>query len=376
MFSSKWQLWIGLAVSVVLVAILVYQLDAAKLRESFAEANYLYVIPAVGLAFVTALFRSIRWRYLLSPLRVFPLQRLYPVVIIGYMSNNLLPVRLGEVVRSYYLARRENFSAGSALSTIAVERVFDGLTLAALVAVSAPWLVFLGVFNTSSEGLRNAAIVLAVGVALAFLALLAFFTLLATVPRFAAVVEGWLGLLPGRVRGPVIGFYHTFIAGLGILNSPRKHLALLGLSVPIWLSEGTTYYLVALSFGLDEAVGGAAVLLLVIGLVTATSNLATAAPSVMGGIGPFEVVAQQTLFALGMGSTVAAAYSGFVHLMVLWLPLNLVGLAILWKQNLNLKQLIGDRGQASPETASRETAPPEPKSDSVTPIPQPGSARR
>ena len=63
---------------------------------------------------------------------VSPVTRLYPVVIIGYMSNNLLPARLGELVRSYYLAQREGVSGSSALATIAVERVYDGVTLLAL----------------------------------------------------------------------------------------------------------------------------------------------------------------------------------------------------------------------------------------------------
>ena len=51
------------------------------------------------------------------------------MVAVGYMANNLLPVRLGELVRSYYLARREPVRASTALATIIVERVFDGLVL-------------------------------------------------------------------------------------------------------------------------------------------------------------------------------------------------------------------------------------------------------
>ena len=52
--------------------------------------------------FIGVWFRAMRWQFLLNPLRDFPVRRLYPIVIIGYAANNLLPMRLGELVRSYY----------------------------------------------------------------------------------------------------------------------------------------------------------------------------------------------------------------------------------------------------------------------------------
>ena len=99
------------------------------------------------------------------------------------------------------------------------------------------------------------------------------------------------------------------------------------------------YFMLAYSFGIDEHFDSVGVLLLVVLLLTATSNLATAVPSAIGGIGPFEIVAQQTLMALGVGASLAGAYSGFVHLVALWLPVNLAGLALLWKNNLSLREM-------------------------------------
>ena len=68
-----------------------------------------------------------------------------------------------------------------------------------------------------------------------------------------------------------------------------------------------------------------------------------------GGIGPIEVVAQQTLLAMGVGASVGAAYAGFVHLIALWLPVNLAGLALAWKQNLSIRQLAGAGEIPEPE---------------------------
>lgn len=345
-FTARPHLWLGIAISGAMLLFFFTQLEPGEMKTLLVEANYFYLIPAVALYFLGVLFRAFRWRFLLTPMRRIPVRRLYPVVVIGYTANNLLPMRLGELVRSYYLARRENFSASSALGSVAVERVFDGLTLIALVSLTAPLLLILGEFDWTTGISQSAAIALAAVVVLAFGGLLAVFTLLASWPGFAGAVERLLGLLPGKAGAAVLRFFASFVSALTILNSPRKHLALIGLSLPIWVCEFLVYFLVSYSFNIGAYFDSLGVYLLAIGLLTATSNLATGIPSAVGGIGPFEVVAQQTLIALGIGATVAGAYSVFVHLVALWLPVNIVGIAIiiviLARQSISLKQLLGE----------------------------------
>ena len=197
-FTARPHLWLGIIISGAMLLFFFTQLDPGELATLLVEANYVYLIPAVGLYFLGVLFRAFRWRFLLTPLRRIPVRRLYPVVVIGYTANNLLPMRLGELVRSYYLARRENFSASSALGSVAVERVFDGLTLIALVAVTAPLLLILGEFDWTAGISRSAAIALAAVVVLAFGGLLVVFTLLASWPGFAGAVGGCWGFCRAR----------------------------------------------------------------------------------------------------------------------------------------------------------------------------------
>ena len=161
MLLTNWRFWLALVVSALFMLLLLYQVDLTEIRRALLGANYLYVAPAIALYFGAVYFRSVRWRYLHSPLRTFPVSRLYPVIVIGYMANNLLPARLGELVRSYYLARRENFNVSPALATIAVERVYDGVTLLAFAAVSAPVLLLLGQFDDGG-GVSRAAWILVI----------------------------------------------------------------------------------------------------------------------------------------------------------------------------------------------------------------------
>ena len=111
------------------------------------------------------------------------------------------------------------------------------------------------------------------------------------------------------------------------------------LSLPVWLFEGAMYYIIGLSFDLPNFFTAPGTLVAVALLVTATSNLATTIPSTMGGIGPFEYVAQRTLAILGVSTSVATAYVSFLHIVALLIPVTLLGLFILWRENLSLAQI-------------------------------------
>ena len=339
MISNKWQFWLGGGISVGLLLLLLYQVDIRELKDALWHANYVLLAPSVVVYFIAVLFRAIRWRYLLTPIGLFSVGRLYPVVVIGYMANNLLPMRLGEFVRSYYLARREDVKATSALATIAVERVYDGITLLAFAALTAPLLLLMGEFDGAADVSRTTGMLFLAATIGAFAVLLTVFTLMGSSPSFANRMEGWLNIVPAGPRPKMKYLFRTFVVGLTVLKSPSKHLALFLYSLPVWLLEGSMYFMLIYSFGIDDHFDSVGVLLLVALLLTATSNLATSLPSAIGGIGPFEIVAQQTLMALGVGASLAGAYSGFVHLVALWLPVNLAGLALLWKNNLSLRKM-------------------------------------
>ena len=77
------------------------------------------------------------------------------MVAIGYLANNMLPVRLGELVRAHFLGEREGISKASSLASIGVERVFDGLTLLLFIAVIWPFLPWTDALRTNGGGLRR-----------------------------------------------------------------------------------------------------------------------------------------------------------------------------------------------------------------------------
>lgn len=334
----KARFWIGLGISLAFMLLLVWTIDLQQIVVELRKANYLFLIPAILLYFISIYFRSIRWKHLLSPVATISISKLYPVIIIGYMANNLLPVRLGELVRAYYLSRREDVSGTASLASIAVERVFDGITLLIFCFTAVPILYFLGAFDATSE-LHRASAILFAFLSLGLFGLsLVLFNFMAS-NKFDNVSPYFLRFIPVRFKPHASTLIQQFSQGLATLRSIRSQMKIVLLSLPVWLTECGVYASVAYGFGIPEYFESQLMFLTAILLVTATSNLVTAIPSSIGGIGPFEVVAQQTLVALGLNASLGATYSGFVHIIALWLPVNIVGIILVWSHNLSLSKL-------------------------------------
>ena len=146
----KYRIAIGIGVSVFLLGFFALTTDFRRMVDALASANYWFALPAAGMYLVSIYFRSMRWTVMLRHLKPVKTTRVYPVVTIGYMANNILPMRLGELVRSYYLGEREGVSKTAALATVLAERVFDALTLLLMIAAVAA--VRVGGWDAGSAG--------------------------------------------------------------------------------------------------------------------------------------------------------------------------------------------------------------------------------
>jgi uncharacterized protein (TIRG00374 family) len=344
LFSDR-RFWLGIIVTAVFLVVLFWQLDLDELASALAGANYLYVIPAVAVYFGSLYFRSQRWSFLLRPFQLISSRRLYPVVAVGYMANNLLPVRLGELVRSYYLAQREQVRATTALATIVVERVFDGMALLFLLAVAALFLPVAGLADRVSGAVRLPVALVAVVVAVPFAVALTMIVGAALYPiRFRATVAFFTRRLPRGVGTKSDILLERFVEGFQGLHRPGRLAEVFLRSLPIWLAEGAMYYLIALGFGLDVYFDTVLLMVAAVLMVTAVSNLATSLPSSQGSVGPFEFFAVLTLEAFGVGTALAAAYALVLHAALL-LPVIAVGLIHLGASSISLHQLL--RGGAS-----------------------------
>jgi uncharacterized protein (TIRG00374 family) len=313
---------LGLLVSALFIGLFLWGIDLRKAWDALLDANYGIALLSLPVYLVAVWFRTIRWQVLLRPLGEFRGVRLFPLVIIGFMTNNLIPARIGELVRAYLLGEREGTSKAAALGTIAVDRLFDGLTLVLMLAI-------VGAVAGVNDVLRATAIVSAAVFGAALVVMLA---VASSETRARTLVGLVLRRLPERLRAPADALVERFLVGLRSLRSPSD-MALVALwSTVSWLLEATMYYMIGLAFHLGL---GFHIYL----LITAAANLAISIIPTSGGVGPFEVVTKETVVFFGARESSAVAYAAALHALLLF-PVILLGLYFLWAINISLSDLL------------------------------------
>ena len=132
---KRWQLWVGILISILFLYLALRGLQLEQVWETVKQANYLWLLPGIGVYFVAVWIRTWRWQILLKPLKSIKIRKIFPIVAIGYMGNNIFPARLGEVLRAAVLKRREDVAISSSLATIIVAVSYTHLTLPTIYSV-------------------------------------------------------------------------------------------------------------------------------------------------------------------------------------------------------------------------------------------------
>lgn len=348
-----------MGLSAALLALFFWTVDVSEMLDSLAGANYVFLAPAVMAYFVSVLFRTWRWRVLLKHMKPVSTRRLYPVVTIGYMANNLLPMRLGEIVRSYYIGEREGISKTAALVTIFIERILDALTLLFFIAAIAIFVPLSGLAEAFGDKAGLAWPLLVIAFSAPFV--LAFGTLLlfAAFPtQTRSLSMTFVRPFPERFEAPMRNMIDYFLHGLVPLRNPKTITQLFLLSIPIWLLEALLFFLVAFSFDIQYAFLGIGQMAVGMVLVTAIVNIGSSIPAAPGGIGLFELITRETLVLLPLASvdrSVAAGFATLAHAALL-LPMILLGQVFLWTGHISLRKLA--RAGQSEEIAHSEPPPP------------------
>jgi len=321
---KRWKFWLGIFISIAFLYSVLPGLHIEDVWDSLQGAQYLWLVPGVGVYFVGVWVRAWRWHYLLRPVKAVPTRIMFPIVAIGYMGNNIYPARAGEVLRAVVLKKREDISVSASLATVIVERVYDGVVMLAFVFLNLPELARL----TVDSGFVGDIQTLALWGAAAFIGVLIAFLLAAMFPHQAEVVITWLAnhLVPERLRMKIMGIAMRFLSGLAALRSPREAVMVFLTSVLIWLLETGKYWFVMQAF--DFQVDFFA-LMLMNGIV----NLATTIPSAPGYIGTFDVPGIAVLKAFGVPGAIAAGYTLVLHV-ALWLPITALGAYYFAKEGL------------------------------------------
>ncbi len=314
--------WVSLAVSAILIALFLRATHPRELASALGDGDYRWLVPGTAVLFVAIVARCIRWSVLMRPVAPMSPVRLFPYAIIGYMANNLLPARAGEVVRAYVLGDRERVSKMGTFGTIAVERLFDGCTLVLMLLLAGALVGF------EDDRLRVIAVA---STALFLAAVIGFYVLTLHEERAFRVIHFFLRWLPDRFEPHVESVADNLVRSLRSVHQPGPLALVILFSALAWTIEAGAYAVIGIGFDLHVSFAHYCLLL-------AAANLAIIVPTFFGGTGPFEWAARLVLISASVDPAVASAYSVVAHGVIL-IPTTVLGLVLLWSFGVSFRRI-------------------------------------
>jgi len=322
---------VSLAVTAFFLWLALHGVKWPEVWRHLRTANWVYLALSTFVGTVAVHFRALRWKTLLAP--VDPDVAFHPRVAgaaVGFAANNLIPARVGEVVRAVVTARLAKLPVSAVFASLVVERVLDGLVTVVLLfgVMALPGFPSPERAAAALTAVRIVALVMAVaGLVLIALALLPG-------PAVALAERTVANLLPRRLREPFIARLNEFIAGLAVLRNPRLLALSVAWAVAQWLFLPLSIYFGFLAFGIHEPGYMGAVFL------QTAINLAVAVPSSPGFFGPLEAAARFGLGLWGVDETRAVSFAIGWHLAG-YLGVTLLGLWYVQRLDLSWRELIG-----------------------------------
>lgn len=226
------KLLLGVFVSIIFICLSLKDVDYERVLIRFEDLKYAFLVLAIGLLLSVSFLRSLRLGVILSPLREVNQAKLYPANCVGYMAMTLIPMRIGELFRSYLVSAKSQVPFSSVLATTFVERVLDSLTLLGILFFIVlnvplpPWMI------------RSGYILLVSLLAVLFLIYSMYYRAW-FVPRVPSVL---LNRLPQKLQIVAEKVFRNFIEGFKIIESPRRFVSSLLLSLLIWGISGLAIY--------------------------------------------------------------------------------------------------------------------------------------
>lgn len=305
---------------------LLVTVDLRALGAQLRNAEWGWVTVAAILAPLGLWARAARWRYLFPPRSNPP--GLVAATMIGYMVNNVLPLRAGEVARVYVVAHRWGHGFWTTLGTVVVERVLDGLTvvlLVGLIVLMIPVPAYLQ---------WGALVMLAVNlVGIAALAGMAWR------PATMHAIAHWVFRHWPRLQSRVTRVFDRFVRGVHGVSTPEHLVPLLVWTVVAWVIPALAAWTVLRALHLSLPWVAPWVVLAFVGV-------SVSIPSAPGFIGVFHAAAAVALGILGVARAEAVGYAIILHA-VQFVPVTLVGWLFLLREHVTLTEVGRARAESS-----------------------------
>ena len=338
-----------LAVSLLAFGLLAWFLRHANLADVWVQmrsADHGMLAWSTLLFFPMMVVRAVRWQVLMRPIGPVRTWYAWRATLIGFAASNVLPARIGEVLRPYLLAKSERLDTASTFATVVVERLLDGLVVLALLALYLSGLTGPHPRTPLMATIAVSAALAAVGI----LVLLLVTALLSARPeRVGRLVHRSERVLPARIALLLARLSERFSHGLGVARSPRLLMLSLLWTVGLWLTISAQTWMVSNAFGIDIAPGATFLLqaLLVIGISVPTP----------GGVGGFHEAYRIGVTTFFGASNNAAVGAGLVLHAISFIPTTVIGGVLMLRDGLSVGRLRHMADDAEPVSDATTVAP-------------------
>jgi uncharacterized protein (TIRG00374 family) len=326
----------GVVGAVLAIALLLWALRGVHIEEvlrQIRQADPWPLLLGVVLASITFPMRLVRWRLLLryesgAPIAPWPL---WHAVAIGFMANNLLPFRAGELVRVFAATKLSGARLSATMSSVAVERIFDGLGVIGLLGVGL-------LFSDLPSGVAVGGVSLAQAAQVAGLLSLAALLGAVAIVSFPVAAERLVrrALPAGRFAERIVMLIEGIRHGLTSLRSPGRLAGVVLWSLALWLTNAASLWVTFAAFDIPVGFAGALVCqgVLVIGISVQLTP---------GFVGQFEAAVVAALALYGISNDVASSYAIAYH-GATFIPITLAGAWSLARTPIALRDLRGASG--------------------------------
>ena len=323
-----YRLWAGIGISLFFLVLLFRKIDFHRLGALLSTADYRYLLLAIVFTFVSYFMRAVRWKYILIVEKDIALSALYPPTIIGYMANNLLPARLGELVRAYTLASKEQLTTPTVIASLVIDRLCDGFSVMLILVATLFTLDLPPAMREAESTVRAGGLVMF----LAYAAIVLFLFLLKRYTTRTLLVLGrLLKPFPASWAERLIPVLGNFIGGIQ-LSSRSRHLMMISLSsLVIWFFCIIPIDMVLRSFGISLPFAGSMFIMVLL-------VFAVMVPASPGYVGTYHYACYKGLSAFQIGEEQAMGIAIVIHA-VGFFPVILAGFYHLWREKLSFSDM-------------------------------------
>jgi len=323
--TVKRKLVIGSIVSAFFLYLAVRDVDWADLGSVLGRTHLGYFALSIVIGLVNVVVRAWRWKFIMLPVKSVSLSSLTSATFIGLMANNLLPARLGEIVRAFVLGKRESVSRTATFATIVYERIVDVFSLLALLWVSL-------VFGSGPEWLQRAGWLLLVANVLGVAAL---WLMERHQAAFVHGVERLLSPLSERFRDRAVQATRSFSIGLATLSRTDTILPIIFSSVIVWGTAMLALWACLPAVGIQIPFSASITILVLV-------SLGSMIPSAPAYVGVLQYACIVALAIYSVPRSEALAYSLVFHV-GMFFSVTIIGLMLLGREGLRLRDLSTSR---------------------------------